>query len=84
MRSYTGGYAFRTASVHGEPRADVATAGDVLYPLFCVSVHEHAWMSAGYGVWGKEEWIKKFWTVVDWEQASEHYSQYISKRSFRN
>ena len=25
--------------------------GRTLYPLFCVSVHEHVWMAAGYGVW---------------------------------
>ena len=26
--------------------------GRTLYPLFCVSVHEHVSMAAGYGVWG--------------------------------
>ena len=45
--------------------------GSTLYPLFCVSVHEHAWMSAGYGIWGKEEYLKRFWTVLDWKNVSE-------------
>ena len=44
--------------------------GDVIYPLFCVPVYEHAWMSAGFGVWGKENWLKEFWTVLDWRKVS--------------
>lgn len=53
--------------------------GNTLYPLLCLSVHEHAWMSAGYGVWGKEEWIKEFWSVVDWEKVSKAYSHFSNK-----
>ena len=53
-----------------------ALIGDKLFPLFCVSVHEHAWLSAGFGVWGKEAWMQKFWTVVHWKQVSEHYTRY--------
>lgn len=59
---------------------DVTKTGDKLFPLFCVSVHEHAWLSAGYGVWGKEEWVKKFWSVVHWQQASAHYTKYRAMR----
>lgn len=47
--------------------------GETLWPLFCASVYEHAWMSAGYGVWGKEEYMKRFWDAIDWEQASTTY-----------
>ncbi|KAF5332355.1 hypothetical protein D9758_016945 [Tetrapyrgos nigripes] len=50
--------------------------GETLYPLFCLSVHEHAWTSAGYGVWGKEAWIKEFWSVVDWERVSLVYEHW--------
>ena len=32
----------------------------VLYPLFYVSVHEHMWMAAGYGVWGVEMYLEHF------------------------
>jgi len=48
--------------------------GNVIYPLFCVPVYEHAWMSAGFGVWGKEDWLKEFWTVLDWEKVSKAYA----------
>ncbi|KAJ7590709.1 Manganese/iron superoxide dismutase [Mycena floridula] len=55
--------------------------GVTLYPLFCLSVHEHAWMSAGYGINGKEEWLKQFWSVVDWKKVSENYDKaYINTR----
>lgn len=40
--------------------------GSHIQPLFCLSIHEHAWMAAGYGVWGKEEYLKRFWSVLDW------------------
>ena len=29
-----------------------AVPGRMLYPLFYMSVHEHMWMAAGYGMWG--------------------------------
>jgi Fe-Mn family superoxide dismutase len=48
---------------------DFERLGETLYPLFCVSVHEHAWMGAGYGVWGKERYLANFWDAVDWERA---------------
>ena len=47
--------------------------GQQLYPLLCLSVHEHAWMSAGLGVWGRDEYLKRFWSVVDWEKVSQAY-----------
>ncbi len=37
-----------------------------------------AWMSAGYGVWGKEEWMKKFWSVLDWAKVSDTYARVAS------
>ncbi|KAI0643686.1 Manganese/iron superoxide dismutase [Trametes meyenii] len=51
------------------------TLGEVLFPLLCVSVHEHAWVSAGYGVWGKEEYMKRFWTVVDWQRVCQIFDK---------
>jgi Fe-Mn family superoxide dismutase len=47
--------------------------GDILTPLLCLSVQEHAWVGTGYGVWGKEEYIKRFWTVVDWARVDQAY-----------
>ncbi|THH21040.1 hypothetical protein EW146_g435 [Bondarzewia mesenterica] len=52
--------------------------GEVLYPLFCVSVHEHAWLGSGYGVWGKEEYLKRFWTCLDWEQVSRTFVKFVT------
>ncbi|KAH9942997.1 Manganese/iron superoxide dismutase [Epithele typhae] len=51
--------------------------GRTLFPLMCVSVHEHAWVSAGYGVWGKEEYMKRFWTVLDWEKVQRIYTNIL-------
>jgi len=30
-------------------------------------------MSAGLGVWGKEEYLRRFWSVVDWGNVSDVY-----------
>ena len=56
-------------------KVDFKKIGETLYPLLCVSVHEHAWVGAGYGVWGKEEYMKRFWTVVDWEKVKTLYDR---------
>lgn len=34
-------------------------------------------MAAGYGVWGKEEWLKQFWTVLDWAKVSDAYAKFV-------
>ncbi|VDC06233.1 unnamed protein product [Peniophora sp. CBMAI 1063] len=47
--------------------------GEVLTPLFCVGVHERAWMAAGFGVWGKERYLREFWSVLDWEKVCQNY-----------
>ncbi|KAJ6510203.1 manganese superoxide dismutase [Mycena vitilis] len=54
---------------------DALHMGEVLYPLFCLSVHEHAWLSAGYGVWGKEAWLREFWSVLNWRQIGESFDK---------
>ena len=62
---------------------DVKKVGDTLLPLMCVSVHEHAWVGAGYGVWGKEEYMKRFWSVANWAQASTLYEKAYADRTTR-
>ena len=62
---------------------DLSTLGETLYPLFCLSVHERSWLSAGYGIWGKEEWLKQFWTVLDWEKVSQAYVKFVPEPSIR-
>lgn len=51
-------------------KVSMLNSSDTLYPLFCVSLFEHAWMSADYGIWGKEDWLKELWTVLDWKKVS--------------
>ncbi|KAG8802950.1 hypothetical protein FRC17_006306 [Serendipita sp. 399] len=43
---------------------------DDMCPLMCISVHEHMWMAGGYGVWGKEEYLRRLWPVVNWKKIS--------------
>ncbi|KAJ7638475.1 manganese superoxide dismutase [Roridomyces roridus] len=59
-------------------KSDTINAGETLYPLFCVSVNEHAWVSAGYGVWGKEAWLREFWNVLNWRQVSQAYDNVMA------
>jgi len=56
--------------------ASLETFGQTLFPLFCVSVHEHAWMAAGYGVWGKETYLERFWSCLDWAAVKDAYISY--------
>ena len=55
------------------------TLGETLYPLFCVSVHEHAWMAGGYGVWGKEAYLERFWSCLDWSAVRDAYGSYTRR-----
>lgn len=60
---------------------DFDKVGTHLYPLFCLSVHEHAWLTAGYGIWGKEEYLKRFWTVLDWKKVSDLFERFATRRT---
>jgi superoxide dismutase, Fe-Mn family len=59
------------------------TLGATLYPLFCVSVHEHAWMAGGYGVWGKEAYLERFWSCLDWAAVRDSYALYALRSARR-
>ncbi|KAF8342337.1 Manganese/iron superoxide dismutase [Cantharellus anzutake] len=54
---------------------NLTQVGSVLNPLFCISLHEHAWMT-DYGLWGKEEYLKRFWNVLDWEKVSQTFDHW--------
>ncbi|KAH8118496.1 Manganese/iron superoxide dismutase [Phellopilus nigrolimitatus] len=82
-----GGYGLSFSPSVREPNAlnaaDVESArkaahslGSRIYPLLCLSVHEHAWMSAGLGVWGKEEYAKRFFSVLNWNKVSETFGKF--------
>jgi len=55
--------------------------GSEILPLMCLSVHEHAWMSAGYGIWGKEEYVKRVWPVINWQAVSEAFDKFHDGRA---
>lgn len=55
--------------------------GEVLCPLLCISIHEHAWIGSGYGIWGKEEYLKRFWSVVDWAKVSQNHDNWMTSLS---
>jgi Fe-Mn family superoxide dismutase len=65
-RSETTGYS-TNHFLHDDSR------GVILNPLLCISVYEHAWLSSGYGIWGKKEYLRRFWSVVDWVQVTKNY-----------
>jgi Fe-Mn family superoxide dismutase len=52
--------------------------GQTLSPLFCISLCEHAWLTSGYGVWGKEEYLKRFWGVLDWDKVGRNFDYFSS------
>ncbi|KIK21772.1 hypothetical protein PISMIDRAFT_681052 [Pisolithus microcarpus 441] len=54
---------------------DLKTIGEHIYPLFCVSVHEHCWL-LDHGIWGKEKYLKEFWSVVDWQQVVRRFDTF--------
>jgi Fe-Mn family superoxide dismutase len=64
-------------------QASLDTLGQTLYPLFCVSMHEHAWIAAGYGVWGKEAYLERFWSCLDWSAVRDAYASYALRSARR-
>lgn len=64
----------------GQKHNKAKEAGKKLFPLLALSIHEHAWVSAGYGIWGKEEYVKRFWSVVDWSFVSAGYTKFIGHK----
>ncbi|KAI0079739.1 manganese and iron superoxide dismutase [Panus rudis PR-1116 ss-1] len=73
------------SSIYGEQQANTAVAsqgedarqlGARLFPLFCLSIHEHAWIGAGYGIWGKEEYVRRFWSVLHWDAVSTAFERF--------
>ncbi|PPQ66288.1 hypothetical protein CVT26_010972 [Gymnopilus dilepis] len=63
----------KESEVQGKTEPSILSVGKMIYPLFCIPVYEHAWMSAGFGVWGKEAWLTELWAVLDWQKISFAY-----------
>ncbi|KAG0696731.1 Manganese/iron superoxide dismutase [Suillus ampliporus] len=77
LRSYQDGARSFYDSEHTEQAFGPSTRslrhlGERIYPLFCVSIHEHCWL-LDHGVWGKEKYMKELWNVLNWDKVSERY-----------
>ncbi|WFD31915.1 superoxide dismutase [Malassezia sp. CBS 17886] len=48
--------------------------GNNLYPLFCVSVFEHAWLG-DYGFWGKERYLTNLWDCLNWARIEMRWGE---------
>ncbi|PWN35577.1 manganese and iron superoxide dismutase [Meira miltonrushii] len=57
--------------------SDIEGLGEELFPLLCVSVHERDWLP-DYGMWGKEEYLMRFWECVNWNRVNELHNSYNS------
>jgi Fe-Mn family superoxide dismutase len=62
------------------PSAARRQLADRIYPLFCVSIHEHCWL-LDHGVWGKEKYMKEFWNVLNWNKVEERYASFRAKNA---
>ncbi|GJN90532.1 hypothetical protein Rhopal_003543-T1 [Rhodotorula paludigena] len=49
-----------------------ARIGQSLHPLACISTHPHCYL-ADYGLWGRDEYVKKWWGAVDWAKIEDAY-----------
>lgn len=61
------------ASHHG-----AAAIGKQLHPLVCLSTHPHCYLE-DYGLWGRDEYVKKWWGAVDWKKVEEAYEGFVRK-----
>ncbi|GAA5986022.1 hypothetical protein JCM5350_005500 [Sporobolomyces pararoseus] len=64
-----------TISSHNDPRSAV---GRSLHPLLCISTHQHCYLE-DYGVWGRDEYVKNWWTRVDWKKVEDSFEAFTSR-----
>ncbi|CEQ39646.1 SPOSA6832_01205, partial [Sporobolomyces salmonicolor] len=62
-------------SSHNDPRASI---GRALHPLVCVSTHPHCYLG-DYGLWGREEYVRKWWGAVDWSKVEEAFDAFTAR-----
>lgn len=63
----------RSLDISANPYPD--STGEELFPLLCVSVHERDWLP-DYGMWGKEEYLMRFWECVNWDRVQSLHDSY--------
>ncbi|GAA5845560.1 hypothetical protein JCM9279_003076 [Rhodotorula babjevae] len=55
-----------------------ARVGQSLHPLACISVHPHCYLG-DYGLWGRDEYVRKWWTAVDWKKVEDAFDAFTRK-----
>lgn len=53
--------------------------GQNLHPLLALSVHPHCYLE-DYGVWGREEYVRNWWSAVDWRKVEESFAGYVAEK----
>lgn len=43
-------------------------------------MHEHCWLP-DYGVWGQEEYLARFWNVLDWSAVGGLYERLMPRNA---
>lgn len=59
------------------------TAGTHLRPLLCLSVHPHCYLQ-DYGVWGREEYTRRWWATIDWKKVEQSYQAMVTAEKGRS
>ncbi|GAA5965934.1 hypothetical protein JCM8115_000755 [Rhodotorula mucilaginosa] len=55
-----------------------ASVGATLHPLACISVHPHCYLE-DYGLWGRDEYVRKWWHAVDWSRVEQAYDAFTTR-----
>ncbi|KPV74615.1 uncharacterized protein RHOBADRAFT_44131 [Rhodotorula graminis WP1] len=55
-----------------------ARVGQSLHPLACISVHPHCYLG-DYGLWGRDEYVRKWWAAVDWKKVEDAFDAFTRK-----
>ncbi|KAL8279208.1 hypothetical protein RQP46_008464 [Phenoliferia psychrophenolica] len=52
--------------------------GRSILPLACISLHPHCYL-ADYGVWGREEYVRRWFGAVDWQKVEASYDRFVKR-----
>ncbi|BGP40205.1 hypothetical protein JCM10450v2_004184 [Rhodotorula kratochvilovae] len=55
-----------------------ARVAQSLHPLACINVHPHCYLE-DYGLWGRDEYVRKWWGAVDWKKVEDAYEAFTRK-----
>lgn len=50
------------------------------YPLLCLSLGAHTY-AAEYGIWGREEYVKNWWSCVEWKRVEESWRDIVGSNT---